>query len=243
MNERRNDQFWGESLGSSYRVLFRRDRLVEFFPSQNMSFEERLNAITRLCIYLGIVLYLYTTKAWVVYIPLIAHAFTMLVYRSRQPDNVDVDAVKVISNIDSTIYNEHYDPGSKTKQLKREGCTVPTKDNPFMNVTMDQYTGDPTRPSACSGKEIEENTEDQFNYGLYKDTNDIFNRNNGQNRFVTMPSTQIPNDQGGLGQWLYGLPKTCKEDSNACLRNEDVRQGSRGMQEYINNPLNTLATY
>lgn len=233
MQTPRQDQFWGNSYGSLYRP----DRLIEFFPTANMSFEERLNAITRLSVYLGLVLFLYTTRRWTLYIPMVGHAVAILIYRSRYPDGGAAPAVT--TDRDSFRYNEHYNADGETKTLKREGCTAPTRNNPFMNVMMDEWTGDPTRPQACAAdREIKDNIEDHFNYNLYKDVNDVFNKNNGQRQFMTMPYTTIPNDQTNFAKWLYAVPTTCKEDSTNCLRREDVRQGSRGTLDYEDNPIN-----
>ena len=35
-----------------------------------------------------------------------------------------------------------------------------------------------------------------------------------------MPNTTVPNNQGDFAQWLYGVPKTCKEgNGNQCVGN------------------------
>jgi len=38
-----------------------------------------------------------------------------------------------------------------------------------------------------------------------------------------MPSTTVVNDQEGFAKWLYNSPQTCKENSEYCLRYEDIR--------------------
>ena len=67
---REGDPFWSESP----TILLEKDRLLEFFPVVAMSFKEKLNAITRLSIYLGILLstfklnllYVYTDRIFTV---------------------------------------------------------------------------------------------------------------------------------------------------------------------------------
>jgi len=48
---------------------------------------------------------------------------------------------------------------------------------------------------------------------------------NSQRQFYTMPWTSsIPDPKGEFKNWLYKSPKTCKENSDFCLKYEDVRQ-------------------
>ena len=47
-----SDKFWADDLS----VLYNKDRLVEFFPTSKMTMVEKLNSITRLGIYLGVIL-------------------------------------------------------------------------------------------------------------------------------------------------------------------------------------------
>ena len=53
--------------------------------------------------------------------------------------------------------------------------------------------------------------EDKFNSTLFQDPSDIFNKNNSQRQFYTMPNTSAYNKQDEFAKWCYGLPKTCKE--------------------------------
>ena len=50
-----HDKFWYDDI----KILFNTQRLTEFFPNKNMNMDEKLNAIARFSIYLGLVLYVY----------------------------------------------------------------------------------------------------------------------------------------------------------------------------------------
>ena len=52
----KSDPFWL----NDFKILIERTRLVEFFPTDDMSINEKLNAITRLMFYISIVLIVYT---------------------------------------------------------------------------------------------------------------------------------------------------------------------------------------
>lgn len=105
-------------------------------------------------------------------------------------------------------------PGVAVKQ------TPPTARNPFMNVLIDEITFNPTRPSAESILDPNNQAvlDDFFRIQWNNDPTDVFGRTQGQRQFYTMPSTSIPNDQGSFQNWLYLIPgKTCKEGGrDAC---------------------------
>ena len=216
------DLFW------SYNptVLFDMKRLVEFTPTADMTQEEKLNAVTRLTLYIGIIMLAYTRKIWGLYIPILGMFFTLFLYQMSRKQRGEKHAI----------------PRDPTLALKNDDvilrppyCTPPTRDNPFMNVLTNEISDSPDRPAACEYPGVQEQTEDHFNYDLYKDIDDLWEKNNGQRQFFTMPYTTIPNDQGSFAKWLYSVPQTCKEDGSNCLRFEDVRANrpTFGDSEYL----------
>jgi hypothetical protein len=54
-----SDPFWSEEPS----ILLNRERVVEFFPTADQTLAERMNSISRLIIYIGVVLSLYQKKA------------------------------------------------------------------------------------------------------------------------------------------------------------------------------------
>lgn len=98
--------------------------------------------------------------------------------------------------------------------------TRPTAANPFMNVLLDEIKYNPTRPSAdsISNPNNQVILDDFFRVQWASDPTDVFGKTQGQRQFYTMPSTSIPNDQGSFQNWLYLIPgKTCKEGGrDAC---------------------------
>ena len=61
---------------------------------------------------------------------------------------------------------------------------------------------------------IQEKIEDIFDDKLFQDVNDIYSRNNSQNRYYTMPNTDIVNKQTEFAKWCYKTPPTCKEGND-----------------------------
>ena len=244
------DPFWSQN----FKILFHKDRLVEFYPSTDMTYNEKLNAISRMFLYTGVLLLMYTGNTWPIYLIVGGLLTTYVMFhfhskrkeQSRQEiaqkasndvDDIDVDNESPqASDLDSNLADTAAELNGENEQT----CTKPTRNNPFMNYTVNEILDNPTRPAACdyTDPKVNKELEDHFNYNLYKDIDDLFDKNNSQNRFVTMPFTTIPNDQGGFARWLYDTPVTCKEDQEACLDYEDLRRNRKPVGDFDHNPAN-----
>ena len=106
-------------------------------------------------------------------------------------------------------------------------CKRPTPNNPFMNPDLNDYDTDKTisKVVACNSDDENINNEitKSFNSNLFKNIEDVFESENSQRQFYTVPNTYIPNNQTEFGKWLFKSPTTCKEDQEKCLRYEDIR--------------------
>ncbi len=108
---------------------------------------------------------------------------------------------------------------------QRNTCRKPTNDNPFMNPAVTDFNnGEP--PAACNveDEEIQDQMMVHFNHNLFRDVDELWERENSQRQFYTLPNTGVPNNQTEFAKWLYNIPKTCKEDGAGCLRYEDLRR-------------------
>lgn len=223
------DKFWSQDLS----ILYQKDRLIEFFPTKDMTLDEKLNAIARLSIYSGIALFVYQGNTIPLYITLIGLAFTLFLHKTSKGNREKKQQEQISEAIEEEqeILPVGVDPTTNQK------CILPTRNNPFMNVTANQYLDNPERPPACNYDVVKDRVEDNFNYNLYKDVDDVFDKNNSQFRFNTNPYTTIPNDQGAFARWLYSVPATCKENQENCLRYEDVRSIRGPIIDYEDNPI------
>lgn len=193
------DLFWKDDIN----ILFNKHRLIEFVPTSYMTVNEKLNAITRFMIYLGALLVIIYQKVSLLYITLIGMA---LIY----------------------IVHEHY-PNEEFKDhiTLPVPLTKPTKDNPFMNVLLTDYTANPNRGPAedIDDPNVKAVVQDHFNQGLYRNIDNIWDRNNSQRQFYSNPATTIPNDRDSLMKWCWQTPMTCKDGNlSRCLRYEDTRR-------------------
>lgn len=207
-----SDPLWVEDIS----ILINSDKLVEFFPTSNMSKNAKMNAITRFSIYASVVIYLYNRNINSFFFALVTMSIIFLLHHSNKTKG------------DIETFDESMD------LVESEGnCVEPTRENPFMNVLLTDYEKNPERSEACktyNNPDMKEQVEDEFNYNLYRDVSNIFNRNNSQRQFYTNPATSIPNRQGDFVNWLYNRPETCKEgNGNRCIANvyPRVEGGSR----------------
>lgn len=197
-----SDPFWLEQPS----ILFQSNRLNQFFPNYTMTFIEKLNAISRLAIYLGVALYIVSSNYNWLYLAILVPIFTIFMYKS-QKDNIET----YFNNYDSL------DNQINESELLTLEVVKPTTNNPFMNINL--ICDDRNRSKATESwndDKVMADIEDKFNYNLYRDTGDLYAKNNSQREFYTMPSTTIPNNQGIFAKWLYGMQETCKEKAINC---------------------------
>lgn len=222
--DEKDDAFWSQSPS----ILFNRNRLIEFVPTSDMTWKERLNALTRLFVYAGLLLMMYLGKAWPMYFGLVGLLMTLFLFRFGPKDPV-VYTEAPTSHPTTESDNPYIPPN-------QPACIPPTRNNPFGNVLQNEYIDNPLRAPACDYDTVKDEVENQWSYNLYQDVGEaIWNRNNSQRQFYTTPNTTIPNDQGAFANWLFKSPATCKEDQMACLRTEDVRanRGVVGDSEFL----------
>lgn len=201
------DPFWFNYI----KILFHPNRLIEFFPANQMSNNEKLNAIFRLSIYASAILIIYHKNFNIILIPFFVALVTLYVYK--------------FNNI-------------QKEEEKREGfqapkCQMPTKDNPFMNTLVSDVGMYKEKKEACLIEDVSDKVESNFNKGLFKDVGDFYDKNNGQRQFFTMPETSEYGIKSGntkkFANWCWNTNKpTCKEDTNACINsfshfNNDLR--------------------
>lgn len=204
-----NTPFWYKNPS----VLYEREYIFEFFPSKRFDIIRKLNAVLRLSILYTLIMYLCTKNSMYLAIPLAVAGVTFIIwYRQSDTHTYTVTEESMSNMLDDLV---------KINDLETE-CRVPTKDNPFMNPPIHEFSNDRyQKPKACPSYNnvgVQNRVEELFNNDLYRDFKDVFGKENSQRQFYTVPGNRVPNDQGSFAQWLYGQPKTCKEgNSIACL--------------------------
>lgn len=180
-------------------ILISKDRLIEFVPTKSMSVEEKLNAVARLSLYSGVLLMLIYKDFNMIYITLITLTLMYLIHE-YYPGLVQTG-------------------GNVPEELAHmEGkLQLPSASNPFMNVMLSDYIQNPDKKPAADvdNPHVRKEIERHFNQGLNRDIDDIWQKENSQRQYYTMPSTTIPNDRSSFMNWCFSTPYSCKDGNIA----------------------------
>lgn len=177
--------------------LFTKETWVRFVPQDWMTVPEALNAIVRFAVYFSVILTLLTGKSeYILAVPVIALITVFL--NQMYPE--------------TQTFKEAF--GNKAGKE-----TNPTPSNPFMNVTLDEITGDPERPAAGNvlRPDIAESAANAFSKtsDLFMDTSDRFDMMQASRAFYTTASTTTPNDLQGFQDFLNKDNVSRKMDSES----------------------------
>tara|TARA_B110000881_G_C18598017_1_gene532916 strand:- start:1111 stop:1710 length:600 start_codon:yes stop_codon:yes gene_type:complete len=176
------------------------EKPFEFVPTSSMSLTQTLNSCVKLALYISIILVCMQKHEKGSLVLFVAIIFTVFIH---QIHSVEKGSYQYKSNVNHV---------------------KPTNHNPFMNITLDEYSSSKSREidnaygDVYEDEEIKTKVNEAFDSALYQNTGDIFNKQNSQRQFYTMPVTTIPNKQVEFANWLYKTNgKTCKDgDTSKC---------------------------
>ncbi len=213
-------------------ILFNKDKINELWPMNNMTSNEKLNAITRLIIILTVLGYLITNNNRVFITGIITLAIIVILYYVQQNKESKLKDVK-----------EGFTSTKLYSKLK-DNFTNPTVDNPVMNVLLPEIKYNPDRKAAAPAynraveKQINKCTEksvvkqlggnNETEKKLFANLGDSFNfENDAMHTFYATANTRVPNDQEGFANFCYGDMISSKEGNPLALeRNNLPRMGS-----------------
>jgi hypothetical protein len=106
----------------------------------------------------------------------------------------------------------------KDKLYRKATSRKPTVDNPFTNIVFSDYldASNIAEPCNTSDDNIAQDMQNLYNSSIYRSVGDVFERENSQRMFYTVPIRTVPNDQTDFANWLYKSGPTCKENSQNC---------------------------
>jgi len=204
-----NDSFWFENPS----ILFRKDKILRFWPYNTMSFEEKLNATTRFVIGVSLFGFMLLNNYLILLfgIVLILSILFLYMYMKKQ--------------IVETLDNQNLDDTNKF-----------TKENPLYNVLMSDYDYNVDKKPAPASytkkngekildqakKLVSEANPDHPDIAekLFSDLGTNLQFEQSMRQFSSNPNTTIPNDQGAFADFCYGSMISCKEGNKfACARN------------------------
>ena len=174
---------------------------LNFKPLINMTFKDKIISIINFIIFIALVLSLIFKN--IIYILIALVIIILLFYVYLYEDNLRIKNKKVLNDHNLEFYDNKI-------------CVKPTLENPFMNPSIIDYKNNNNNIKNCSyitNEIVNDNIDTYFSQNVYKDINDIYEKNFSARQFYTVPATTIPNDRESYEKWLYGRPKTCKENN------------------------------
>jgi hypothetical protein len=183
------------------------DNYYVILPVNHMTNDEKLNAIVRFFIYLGIALTLLHANYKYLFLGIVVAIISIFLHKHEKQQKEEIKNILETNNM--TIVDNKI-------------CTSSSVQNPFMNPSIVDIKYNPNRPNACSleNSETKEKINDNFNKHLFRDVSDLYGKYASQRQFYTVASTTIPNDQKDFALWCYGRGSSCKDGNGMqCLEN------------------------
>ena len=221
--------FWSDNPN----VLLQGKYIAEFFPVSSMTFNQRLNAISRSVLVLIVLLFIFYKNVRILFIGLLTMGAIYMLHYTRQKEcrkkegfseRAENPALAVLQDKGATDLAETFDK--------------PTDTNPFSNVMLPDYDFNvdkkPAPPAfnANINQTILEQAKQLVvgqNPGqpdiaqkLFTDLGEQFVFEQSLQPFFSNAATTIPNDQAGFADFCYGSMVSCKEGNLfSCARNLD----------------------
>lgn len=241
MKETKKVPFWTENPN----ILLNPAYLTELFPAGEMTYEQNLNAITRLLIIATAILFFIVQSTRTLVFGAISVGIVYLVhyYHKQELDkkNAHKNKQEGLTNIDGET--EETNPAMAALanaadggRLPEQVFDTPSETNPFSNVLLTDINGNPNKRPAPPAYNQNTNTSILTNAKkaiiaanpgntdiqdkLFKDLGEQLTFEQSMRQFYSTPSTTTPEDQQAFAEFCYGSMISCAEGNKfACARN------------------------
>lgn len=206
-------------------ILFNKDNILQLWPTQQMTFEAKLNAISRIIIVMSLLGFLFTRNINILVIGIVTLAIIFTLYRLRKQKLVSSLIKKEGFSVNSSMQPSALSQNQMTtnpvtlETVLRSNFHPTTKKNPFGNVLLTDITDTPNRPAAAPSfnpdvyDDIDSAVKKQTQMlypgiinttkQLYGDLYSNYQLDNSMMRFYSTANTRVCNDQGAFASWLY----------------------------------------
>jgi hypothetical protein len=217
-------------------ILFNKDYIFELWPTTNMHYEQKLNAITRLIIIITILGFILTRSTRILIVGLVTIAFIFVLYKMRNPKMTNSMLKNEGFEVQGNQVTGLFDKNAKTitnpvtlESVISTEFKEGNKQNPFSNVLLTDIMDDPDRKAAPPSfnpdvdEKITKNVKKsvQFmnpginntNKQLFGDLWNNFDLDQSNRVFYSTANTKVANDQGAFAKYLYDDMKYSGKES------------------------------
>ena len=217
-------------------ILLDKDLIFQIWPTNEMNYETKLNAITRIVILLSMVGFLFTGSFKFIVIGILTLSIIISLYQVRKSKIIDL---VIESNSQNNELTEGFECLKKQSNKSNKTTTNPitletqllddfktiNKTNPFGNVLLTDIMDEPNRKPAPPS--FNHDIHNEINLAVKKQTQmlnpeikntdkqlygnpkDNYDFDNSMMRFYT----RVDNDQDSFAQYLYGDMHSSKENT------------------------------
>ena len=233
-------QFWTNNP----TILFNKEYIFELWPTTNMTYEQKLNAITRLVMLITILAYVLTMSHRILFVGVMTVLGIFILFKMRKQKitkEMINEGFNVKGNEETGMFdkkpNSYVNPVTLDNVLKTE-FKEGNKKNPFSNVLLTQIMDEPERKSAPPSfnvdvdEDITKNVKRSVqmlnpsikntNKQLFGDLWQEFELDQSNRAFFSTANTNVqPGDQTSFGNFLYGdMPSSKGSDFASAIQRE-----------------------
>jgi len=215
-------------------ILLNKNYIFELWPTPNMDYNQKLNAITRIIFFLTAFGFAFTMSIKILFVGLLTIAAIFALHKMQKPKITPQILAEGFSGLDNDEDNEGdgnkmLNPSNLDEALKKN-FKMGNKKNPFSNVLLTDIADNPKRKSAPPSfnpqvdEEIVKSTKKMVQSlnpsiknsekQLFGDLYNNWELDQSNRAFYSTANTKVANDQGAFAQFLYGYMPSAKE-SNA----------------------------
>ncbi len=214
-------------------ILFDKNGITEIIPAEDMSYERKINAFTRMLLVLTLLGFWMTYSYKIIVACVVIFVLLYVTYRYGKK-KLTADLVKegfakiqVHPSTAGARANATATGETTLEEIVRTEFQESTRKNPFGNVLLTDIMDDPERKSAppAFNVDIEKNitqnvkravqrmnpTIENTNKQLYGDLWQEFELDRSNRAFYSTANTRVANDQGAFAKFLYGYMPSAKE--------------------------------
>lgn len=201
-----------------HSMLFNKNFIFNIIPNNSLSYDAKLNALTRFIIVLTLLGYFFTHSTKILVSSLIAIIGIIILYKNKNSEKE-----KKTNSLKEGFNSE------KLYNVFKPSFTNPTKQNPLMNVLLPEIQDNPQRKMAAPSfsppveKNINDAVKQNLNPKLFRDLGDNIEFDTSMRSFYTNPNTLVPNDQKAFAEFCYGNMKSCKDGDDIACINKNYR--------------------